>query len=60
MLRYKLEIDERTLRELVIDYIKTELSLPELTERDVNILVKSTRSSQWEQAEFKATVEKVV
>jgi len=61
MIKLKVEIDENKLKSLVIDYLNQELSLP-VTEKDVLIQVKSSQNykSEWESAQFRATINKAI
>lgn len=53
------EIDETTLRKLVLDHLSDQLQC-DLEEKDVTIEVKSKQNykSEWEKAEFRARVER--
>ena len=54
-----IEIDESTLRKLVLDHLSAQLGCA-LSEKDVFIEVKSKQNykSEWERAEFRARVER--
>lgn len=55
----KIEIDEKKLRGLVLDYLRAKLGDVSLNSDRVVILVKSKQNykSEWEEAAFKATYE---
>jgi hypothetical protein len=54
------EIDESTLRKLVLQHMREKLGAVSLDEKDVVIEVKSKQNyrSEWELAAFRARVEK--
>ena len=59
--KINLEVDEDCLRSLVIDHLSSILIL-DLSSKDVSIEVKSKQNyrSEWEPAQFRAKVEKIV
>lgn len=61
MTRIRIEVDERTLKRLVIRYLSEQVGA-DLSEKDVFIETKSTQNykSEWESALFRARVEKEV
>lgn len=61
MTRIRIEVDERTLKRLVIRYLSEQVGA-NLSETDVFIETKSTQNykSEWESALFRARVEKEV
>ncbi len=56
----KIEIDERLLKRLVLNYLKEEMGSLPIKEEDVKIEVKSKQNyrAEWEVAAFRAVVEK--
>lgn len=56
----KLEIDETDLQALVLDHLRSKLAYCNLTLTDIKIEVKSKQNykSEWEQAAFRAVVNK--
>lgn len=54
------EIDERKLKGLVLDYLSDIMPNINIEEGDVSILTKSKQNyrSEWESAAFKATITK--
>jgi hypothetical protein len=52
-----IELDEKLLRQLVINHLREQLGSISLKEEDVSIQVKSKQNykSEWEEAAFKAT-----
>lgn len=52
-----IEIDEKKLKELVLDYISDIMNV-DIDEKDIFIVVKSKQNyrSEWEHAAFKATI----
>ena len=61
-LKIQIEIDERTLRQLVLNYLSNKLGDVPLNVDDVKIETKSTQNykSEWEQAAFRARVDKTI
>lgn len=61
-MKIAIEIDERTLRQLVYNHILAVLGDVPVDEKDITIEVKSTQNyrSEWEPAAFRATVNKNV
>ena len=59
--RVKIEIDERTLRMLVLGYLSEKVGV-QLAEKDVQIETKSAQNyrSEWERASFRARVDKEI
>lgn len=59
MLRINVEIDEATLKVLVLDYLRTLLN-EELTVRDVSFEVKTKKNYKavWEEGAFRVRVDK--
>jgi hypothetical protein len=57
----KIEINEDTLRTLIIEYLSDKLSA-DITENDVEIQVRSQQNyrAEWERAEFRAVVVKLI
>jgi hypothetical protein len=58
-MRIRIEIDEKTMRDLINGYLKSVLGNVSFSENDVKILVKSKQNykSEWESAAFKAELE---
>ena len=58
--KINIEVDETTLRRLVLHYLAEQLGDAGLTEKDITIEVKSKQNykSDWEIAAFRARVEK--
>lgn len=56
--KLEIEIDENTLKKLVLDYLQDKLGEVSLSAQDVQIEVKSTQNfkSEWETAKFRARV----
>ncbi len=61
MNRIHIEIDDTKLKELVMHYLESILGV-DVDIKDVEIQVKSKQNykSEWERAEFKAVVDKVL
>ena len=61
MTKIEIEIDEETLRRLVMNFLSTMVG-ESLKESDINIEVKSTQNykSEWETARFRARVRRNV
>jgi hypothetical protein len=59
--RIQVEIDESTLRKIILGHLQGVLDVA-LKPEDVRIEVKSKQNykSEWESAQFRATVDKVV
>lgn len=59
-MKIEIEIDEKRLRELVLDEIHDKLGSIAFTPDDVKIEVKSKQNyrSEWEPAKFRARIEK--
>ncbi|MCK5612612.1 hypothetical protein KAR91_62650 [Candidatus Pacearchaeota archaeon] len=55
-------IDEKLLKELVIDYLERKLGSVPVKENDVKIQVKSKQNYklEWESAKFRATFNKTI
>lgn len=60
-MKIKIELNEATLRTLVVNHIQLKLGAVNLDPRDVLIEVRSKQNfkSEWEGAEFRATYNKV-
>lgn len=61
MSKLYLEIDEKTLTQLILSYISEQYGINEpLDTKHVSIMVKSKQNyrSEWEKADFKAVIEK--
>lgn len=59
--RIHIELDEKRVRQIVLDYVARLMGDEvEYTEADVCLEVKSKQNhrSEWEQAEFRATIKK--
>lgn len=56
-MRLQIEIDEKQLRRLVLNYLSAKLGDVSLDEKKIQIMVKSKQNykSEWEEAEFKAS-----
>jgi hypothetical protein len=56
----KIEYTEHDLRQLILDDLRKKLNTDEILEVDVSVLVKSKQNykSEWENAAFRATIEK--
>lgn len=61
-MRIQLEIDEITLKKLIVDYLQRQLVEVEMDTKDIQIEVKSKQNhkSEWEVAAFRATINKSV
>lgn len=61
-MKIQIEIDEKVLRSLVLDYLRNQLGSVPVLEKDVQIQVKTTQNyrAEWELGEFRAVVNKVV
>jgi len=59
-MKIKIEIDEKTLRGLVLDYLSSQLGELALSKDCLTIEVKSKQNyrSEWESAAFRATYER--
>jgi hypothetical protein len=59
--KVQIEVDERTLKNLVRQYLSQQVG-PELDDKDISIETKSKQNykSEWEQAAFRATVDKII
>lgn len=61
MTKFHMEIDEETLRGLVLEHIQSQLGLAvDVTEKDITIEVKSKQNyrSEWEPAAYRAVVKR--
>jgi len=58
-MKTKIELNEKELRELVLAYLSRQLGDLDFNIDDIKIQVKSKQNykSEWESAEFKATLE---
>lgn len=54
----KIELDEATLKDLVMSYLSERMGNVDFKEEDVDIKVKSKQNykSEWEEANFKASI----
>jgi hypothetical protein len=59
--KVQIEVDERTLKNLVRQYLSQQVGT-ELDDKDIRIETKSKQNykSEWEQAAFRATVDKII
>lgn len=59
MNRIQIEIDEKTLRRLVVRYLSEQIGT-ELSDKDVLVETKSTQNyrAEWESALFRARIQK--
>jgi hypothetical protein len=59
-MKIRMEIDELTLKNLVVDYVRQKLGDIPFIREDIQIEVKSTQNyrAEWEVAAFRAVVEK--
>jgi len=59
--KIEIEVDEKTLRKLVINYLEEQIGTA-LSPEDVRIETKSRQNyrSEWESAAFRARVERVL
>jgi hypothetical protein len=55
-MKINIEIDEQTIKQLILDYIQDKLGNIPIASADVSIMVKSKQNykSTWEVADFKA------
>ena len=60
MVKFDIEIDEETLKRLVLNYLMENTGNDDLKIEDVKILVRSKQNfkSEWEVAHFKASLNK--
>lgn len=60
-MQIKIELDENDLKRLVANEIHDKMPEANIKESDIKITVKSKQNfrSEWEEAEFRATVNKV-
>lgn len=58
----QIEIDETTLRSIVLDYVQRMFRSDDITDKDIHIETKSKQNykSEWESAAFRAKVDKHV
>jgi hypothetical protein len=59
-MKIRAEVDEKILRNLVMTYLSEQLGTIDFKEEDIKIEVKSKQNykSEWEQAAFRAVLEK--
>jgi hypothetical protein len=59
-MRIRIEIDQKTLVELVLRHLESKLGSIKLSEKDVRIETKSQQNykSEWEKAEYRAVYER--
>ncbi len=59
-MKLKIELDEKELKELVLDFIGRQIVDASISLKDVKIEVKSKQNwkSEWEEAEFRAVLER--
>ncbi len=63
MMKIEIEIDEKTLARLVLDYVKSQLGDVDVKEDDIKIEVitkENYRADKWENGRFRARVNKTV
>lgn len=60
MVRIQIEIEEKTVRRLVLEHVQSMLGDIPVSEDDITIEVKSKQNyrSEWESAAFRARVDK--
>ncbi len=58
--KFKIEIDEKELKQIVLDFIGRQIGDLTISEKDVRIEVKSKQNwkSEWEIADFRAILER--
>lgn len=59
-MKIQIEIDEKTLRRLVMEHVSATMGSVVLTDKDVLIEVRSVNKSEWEVAAFRARADKTV
>lgn len=59
-MKIQIEMSEEDVKKLVLEHLRTTLNNYEITLSDVNIMVKTKHNfrSEWENGNFKATINK--